>query len=280
MVMSELVGLMSLVTVFALGLAWLCYETEFLTVRLLVGKLSRHDFINIYEGAIPQKPEFKPVVVRSTYLLPEKCSLTERIAFEDEHRVGHYYLDKCKPSYQQMTFGFNTVTLSATLPKLYDYMKEAAKAQTAKYRDGIAEAPCKQIPMFSYKQETGSHIETITTDYNDPDTGKPYIYQHEVRDYKTIFKDCLVPKEWLEAHEHDLDDFHPTIDISVNGQTLNVNGNYEKGLIKDFMLKYTKRVRVGKKMQTVFDGAVVVDMGGGLKVVDYPEERAKELATV
>ena len=39
MVMSDLVGLMSLVTIFAFGLAWLCHETEFLHVRLPVGKI-------------------------------------------------------------------------------------------------------------------------------------------------------------------------------------------------------------------------------------------------
>ena len=274
MVMSDLVGLMSLVTVFALGLAWLCHETEFLHVRLPVGKTTRHDFINIYEGAMP---EFKPVVVRSTYLLPVKCSLTERIAFEDEHRVGHYSLDKCKPSYQQMLIGNNTVTLSATLPKLYEYIKEAQKAQTIKPHDGLAVAPYNQIPMFIEKIRTGSHVEP------DPETdadGTTITYGRYVTDYKTVYHDCLVPKEWLMEHEHDLDDFHPTIDISVNGQTLNVNGNYEKNLIKSFMLQHTKRVRVGKKMQTVFDGYEIVDMGGGLKVVDYPEERAKELATV
>lgn len=255
MVMSDLVGLMSLVTVFALGLAWLCYETEFLHVRLPVGKTTRHDFINIYEGAMP---EFKPVVVQSTYLLPEKCEMTLLMEANNNRdnweQWGTGYNTRRKSSYQQMKIGNNTVTLSATLPKLYEYIKEAQKAQTVKPHDGLAVAPYNQVPMFIEQVRTGSE-----RTQHGMRGGRRYYENDDT--YKTVYHDCLVSKEWLQEHEHDLDDFHPTIDISVNGQTLNVNGNYEINLIKSFMLKHTQRVRlpvhdfatgkVKKKMQTV-----------------------------
>jgi len=42
--------------------------------------------------------------------------------------------------------------------------------------------------------------------------------------------------DWLNNHEHDLDDFpEPTIELIANGKTLSVNGNYKHGVIKDFV---------------------------------------------
>jgi len=76
---------------------------------------------------------------------------------------------------------------------------------------------------------TGSHTEFIATD------DKGHGYHNTVTDYETVYHDCLVPKEWLKAHEHDLDGYEPTIELIANGKTLSVNGNYKHGVIKDFV---------------------------------------------
>ncbi len=70
---------------------------------------------------------------------------------------------------------------------------------------------------------------------------KGHGYHSIVTDYKTVYHDCLVSKDWLKAHEHDLDNYEPTIEITVDGQSpFSVNGNYKQGVIKDFMSEYCK----------------------------------------
>ncbi len=76
---------------------------------------------------------------------------------------------------------------------------------------------------------TGSHQEFIATD------DKGHGYHNLVNEFKTVYHDCLVSKSWLKKHEHDLDGYEPTIDISIDGKALSVNGNYHKGMIRDFL---------------------------------------------
>ncbi len=109
---------------------------------------------------------------------------------------------------------------------------------------------------------TGSHTEFHATD------DKGHGYHQTIEDYKTVYHDCLVPREWLEEHEHDLDGYEPTIDISIDGKSLSVNGNYKQGAIKAFMNEYTHTVRAGKKTLTVSNGDSVINCGGGVYVID------------
>jgi hypothetical protein len=60
----------------------------------------------------------------------------------------------------------------------------------------------------------------------------------------------LCGKAWLKEHEN-FEYPEPTIEISINGKDLHVNGNYKKGLIGDFVSQYTTRVKAGKKTVTV-----------------------------
>ncbi len=75
---------------------------------------------------------------------------------------------------------------------------------------------------------TGSHQEFIATD------DKGHGYHNTVTDFETVYHDCLVSKAWLKKHEHD-EYPEATIDISIDGKTLSVNGDYKHGMIKDFI---------------------------------------------
>lgn len=88
---------------------------------------------------------------------------------------------------------------------------------------------------------TGSHNEFHATD------DKGHGYHNTVTDYKTVYHDCLVPKAWLKKHEHDLDGYEPTIEVSVDGKTLSLDGNYKQGMIKTFLADYTTKARIGRK---------------------------------
>lgn len=91
-----------------------------------------------------------------------------------------------------------------------------------------------------------------------------------VEDYETIYHDCLPGKEWIKSHEHDLDNFEPTIEIVIDGKSLAVNGNYKKGLIPGFMSAFTTRERAGRKMMTIMKGDSVVNCGGGVYLPIHP----------
>jgi hypothetical protein len=75
----------------------------------------------------------------------------------------------------------------------------------------------------------GSHQEFVPTD------DKGHGYHQIVEEYTTHYDDCLVSKEWLQEHEHSLDGWEPTIEITLDDKTLSVNGNYRKGMIKDWV---------------------------------------------
>lgn len=113
--------------------------------------------------------------------------------------------------------------------------KTAMKVQTA-----------KRQTCFIEDVRTGSHTEHVVAEYEV--NGKHPEWTRIVEDYKTVYHDCLVSGEWLKAHEHDLDDYEPTIELSVEDKTLSIDGNYKKGMIGDFMSQYTTRARVGRKV--------------------------------
>ncbi len=84
--------------------------------------------------------------------------------------------------------------------------------------------------------KTGSHQEFIATD------DKGHGYHNLVVDFETVYHDSLVSKAWLKKHEHDLDGYEATIEITVDGgKSLSVNGNYKQGVIKGFMADYREK---------------------------------------
>lgn len=127
------------------------------------------------------------------------------------------------------------------------------------------------MPELIERVRIGSHHEYVkwnheTNKYDYASKPKRGYVHQVVEDFQTVYHDCLVSGDWLKAHEHDLDDYEPTIEIAVNGKTLNVNGNYKQGMIKEFMSQHTERVRAGKRVVTVAKGGHVECCGGGVYV--------------
>jgi hypothetical protein len=120
---------------------------------------------------------------------------------------------------------------------------ECRKAQDIKQRDGFAQAPIKQIPMFIEQVRTGSE----KTQHG---AGGRRYYEYDDT-YKTEYRDCLVSKEWLKEHEHDLDDYEPAMTITAGDNAFNFTGDYKKGAVRDCMTPYTKRIKIGRSTRTI-----------------------------
>jgi hypothetical protein len=54
---------------------------------------------------------------------------------------------------------------------------------------------------------------------------------------------------------HDLDEYEPTIEITVDGgKGISLDGDYKQGMIKDFLAGYTTKARIGKRIVRVDGG--------------------------
>jgi hypothetical protein len=155
-------------------------------------------------------------------LLPETCELTRLQNENKNHRYhdtwiyGTGYNTRRKDSYQQLTFGNQTITLKADLPNLYELVNEAVKYQTDKIRQtSIKIVP---LPLFIREVQTGSHREFRENPYH---TG--HGYNEIVREYTTYYDDCLCGKEWLEAHAKFVMP-EPTIELFCDGKNISLNG--------------------------------------------------------
>lgn len=76
----------------------------------------------------------------------------------------------------------------------------------------------------------GSHNEFHATD------DKGHGWNQTVTDFETVYHDCLVPKGWLQEHEHDLDGYEPTVELFVDGgKSISLNGNFKRGMIREWV---------------------------------------------
>lgn len=172
-------------------------------------------------------------------LLTEQCKRTEVQSIIGKQRYypnGHDW----KTSYQSMTFGKQTITLNAELPNLHEVIKEVGKAQADKVRKDTL----KIAPMPALMQDAVSRHNEVVIDE------RGIHFNRDVEDYYKIYHDNLAGKDWLEAN-HDKTYDSPTIEITVNEDSFHANGDFKPGMIKDFMSKYTKRVRAGRKAITI-----------------------------
>lgn len=103
--------------------------------------------------------------------------------------------------------------------------------------------PAQQGLNFVQDIRVGSHSEWVETT---PKHG----YHRIVEEYTTKFHDCLPGKEWLKDHYKD-EYPEATIELAIDGKTLSVNGDYKKGMIREFMKPYTTKIRVGRKSATL-----------------------------
>jgi hypothetical protein len=159
-----------------------------------------------------------------TKLLTAQCEPTR---IQGELNNTKYISDYChgKDAYQSMTIGGHTVTVNSHSKKLYDVITEAQRIADAK-QHLVTSHRSPQLPLLVMKVSTGSHREWVETT---PKHG----FHRIVTEYKEVFDDCLCGKKWLEKHYNDVIP-EPTMELSVNGKELHLNGNYKPGMIKDF----------------------------------------------
>ena len=181
-----------------------------------------------------------------TELLTERCSLTH-----EQEVIGKCWRDsdwyrrddnaswRLHESCQQVTIAGVKVNLMARNPNLYKTWAEIVRASESKPRQPlIVTAP---LPNFIDEIRIGSHQE-----WHEGFNGHKGFHSIVV-DYRKVYRDCLVPKAWLEKHAQDHRDYIPTIEIEVNGETLSVNGNYKAGMIKEFVSKHKPSKRNAKR---------------------------------
>lgn len=154
-------------------------------------------------------------------LLTERCKMTEIHEILAKHIRYPYHIGNEvpeTPAYQTMHFGRNTVRLLATAPDLHKRIRELTRAYEGK---GVASRQASfPIKQFITKESTRVWLGRKT-------------------EYPIVYHDCIPGKKWLKKHEHDVYP-EPTIDIMVDGKTLNINGNYKTGMIQGFMGQFCR----------------------------------------
>ena len=206
-----IISLLAILTAFY----WLLRETDYLRIRLPVGK-SAVKQTEVTAETKPDNPYYwMPPELRETQMiLCHNC----RVKCDKENRwIGW------KVSARTIKFHGSTLNLAEGCnikrAKLLKAMAREVKRKTYT----LTLTP---LPAFVETERIGSHQEWIETT---PKHG----FHRTVEEYTTNFKPCLCGKDWLEAHYKD-EYPEPTIELSVNGKTLSLNGNYKTGVIKAF----------------------------------------------
>ena len=202
-----------LITLLIIGLAfaWMLKETNFLRDRYLIGK---------------DKPKFSQDMPYSQQSAAAKsqglilCRNCRNKCHKDAERWTGWKIPA-------RIIHFYGSTLN--MPEQCNILRASLLRDIDNAQKRKASVKIAQLGQNLITQErTGSHRVFHETT---PKHG----YNQIVEDYTTHYSDCLPGKTWLKAHQNDLQDFEPTIDISVDGKTLSVNGNYKRGLIRDFV---------------------------------------------
>jgi hypothetical protein len=269
--------MLTTILIISLAFVWLLLETRCLTIRL-TGDVTH--FVDTWT------PYYKELLARDNR--PHNISRTraEWDIYNEQHKdeLEQEYLERereqeerrlyrarheCKlcvktfenPVIETMEFkyGNSTCHVAGCHDCLEKYRKAIEKSQDDKIRQPIQNhSKPSQPPLFITTERVGSHREWI-------ETSPKHGYHRTIDDFETIYHDCLVSKTWLKEHEH-FEYPEPSIDITIDGKTLPVNGNYKKGLIAGFMEQYTTRVRAGKKTMTIVKGGHVENRGFGCYV--------------
>lgn len=242
------------------ALAWLIKETDFLRVRLLVGKeLPRYGvgrtiaewerYNKAHEKELER--ERKEYAERQAYIKSHTCPLCHKL---DENRIIET---------KTVSVGNSTAHITACPDCLAKIEKDMVASQKGITRQTSIQTA--RPPLFIEEVRIGSHKEHHIAEYEIK--GKHPEWDTVVTDYKTVFHDCLPGKNWLEAHHKD-EYPEPTIELSVDGKTLSLNGDYKKGMIQGFMSEFTHKARAGKKTMIVCNGDQVVNCGGGVYMTE------------
>jgi len=234
-----------IVTIIILAIAfyWLGFESKWFTVRLFMGKLPEI-----------KKPDNKDTPyywqpIKDNMILCTNCRMSKHCHKDKERWTGWNIPAKTIKAFDSilnLVEGCNIGRASL--------LKDVINAHKINKTPSVK---LTQLPLFEYKHNAriGSHAEWTRWNHetNELDIVSKYekgYSKRVVEEFETVYNDCLVSKEWLKEHEN-FEYPEPTIEISINGKDLHVNGNYKKGLIGDFVSQYTTRVKAGKKTVTV-----------------------------
>ncbi len=211
-------SIIALITAFT----WLLWETDFMRVRLLMGKVAKVEHNPIDTPYYWMTPEQK----EQHLMLCQNCNSSSRLhSWRTCHKGEERWTAWKLPAKTIKAFN-STLNLAegcniARSNLLKDIVREHK-------RKTISVKPC-QLPIDAFIEtvRVGSHKQS----YGMRGGRRHYEYTD---DYKTVFHDCLCGKDWLKEHEHDK---YPeaTIELSVGNKTVSINGNYKRGMIKQAM---------------------------------------------
>lgn len=244
-----------------LAFIWLGLETHWLTVRLPCGSLQCDSTgIEALEGIKLLAPAKQPLLL---------CAPIKKIDFDTpywwqspEMKIFHLtlcqndyrcpYRKKCKDTERWTGWKLPAKTIKAwgTTMNLAEgcnikralFLKAMAREVNRK-SSTPAQTP---VPLFITQERTGSEKVQHGT------RGGRRYYQHDDT-YETVYHDCLVSKAWLKKHSKDVIP-EPTMEVIVNGKTLSVNGNYKKGVVKEFI-----KVNAPERKVYTLSGCSVID---------------------
>ncbi len=211
-------------SIIAIGLAfyWLLIETDYMRVRLPYGKdRPRYGVGRTLAGweqyekdhAKELAKEREEYAKRQAHIKAHTCPICRTL---DESRLIET---------KTIIVGNSTANITACPTCLAKIHKDIVTSQKGITRQPVIKTT--QLPLFVEQVRVGSHREWIETT---PKHG----YHNTVTEYKTVFSDCLPGKEWLKAHYKD-EYPEPTIELNIDGKTLSLNGNFKKGMIKEFV---------------------------------------------
>ncbi len=219
-------------TIILVGVAfgWLFYETDFMRVRLPVGKAVSNKTMPIVNAETEVKPN--PIDTPYYWMTPEQKEQHLVLCVGCRVKCQHHKSDRWAswklPARTIKAFNSTLNLVEGCNIQRALFLKSMARELNQKATVTHSQPP---LPMnaFISQERIGSHKQQ----YGMRGGRRHYEYTD---DYETVYHDCLAPKSWLKKHEHDLADFEPTIELSVSGGVkANINGNYNKGVIKQWM---------------------------------------------
>ncbi len=247
------------IIIISLAFTYTAFETHWFTIRLLVGMDKPRSAGRIMaEWDIYNKVHAKEIEQEQAEREKERTERIKHIC-----NICNKHNDNLLVETKTIVVGNSICHVTGCPDCIAKYTKDIENSQKIKEHSF---KPC-QVPLFITQERTGSRNEWTrwNNETNEMEYSAKYKkgYHHQiVTEYATEYHDCLCGKEWLKEHEH-FEYPEATIELSIDGKSLSVNGNYKKGMIGDFMSQYTEKVRAGKRTLTIVKGGHVADLGGG-----------------
>jgi len=250
------------ISVIVLGLLWLGVETDWLTIRLPYGPARPESYILLLGTtcdlipllAMPKQPLLLTTVTRLLLPLgrPPFDAIARPYSWKSSQELHDHmmlcqdywhcpYSGKCKKTERWTGWKLPARTVKA-FGSMLNFNSGCNIARALLLRD-IASVHKHNKPTATIKQLPLTFVETVRTGSHREQFGMRgnRKYYDAVNDYKTVFKDCLPGKAWLEAHYKD-EIPEPTMELIINGKEFSINGNYKTGMIRDLVKSDRKQI--------------------------------------